>query len=266
MTGTVRLSGRVTTATCISIFVTCSSAEAQHDPVSELILAQIGSSSINCGRFKYQQHIPSSRGRPTPAEQTALEVCINEAWQSRNPFSSRWKASGVTRTSRAALWVMRRGRSCASGMTVLHVAGPDVPGGLLSERVQLHRPTRASIHSWTVFENEQAAQQTDAPDEVRVRQTAWPLQVIRTFRRPRQTMGLEQTLEAIREHYLAGYRKAVAEYRQQFTPCAPEVLLELGGDSPLVYRYYRRADTACHRLRLRHIDAALATPHLGRST
>jgi hypothetical protein len=52
-------------------------------------------------------------------------------------------------------------------------------------------------------------------------------------------VGLETVLEQVREHYLAAYRRAIARYRKRFERSAAEVLLEVGRDSPLVYRYYR---------------------------
>ena len=52
-------------------------------------------------------------------------------------------------------------------------------------------------------------------------------------------MELDQILAKVRDHYLAGYRQAIASYRERFTPGGPEVLLEIERDTPLVYRYYR---------------------------
>ena len=51
-------------------------------------------------------------------------------------------------------------------------------------------------------------------------------------------MELEEILDKVREHYLAEYRRAIASYRERFTPGGPEVLLEIERDTLLVYRYY----------------------------
>lgn len=56
-------------------------------------------------------------------------------------------------------------------------------------------------------------------------------------------MDLGEILENVRDHYLGKYRAAISTYRERFDPSATEVLLELSGDAPLVYRYYR-ADLA----------------------
>jgi len=53
------------------------------------------------------------------------------------------------------------------------------------------------------------------------------------------SVTLEDVLEAVRDHYIALYREAIASYRQKFTPSAAEVLLETEGERPLVYRLYR---------------------------
>lgn len=56
---------------------------------------------------------------------------------------------------------------------------------------------------------------------------------------PSNPTELEAVLEQVREHYLATYRRAIARYRKRFERSAAEVLLEVGRDTPLVYRYYR---------------------------
>jgi len=56
-------------------------------------------------------------------------------------------------------------------------------------------------------------------------------------------VDLGEILNAVREHYLGKYRAAISRYRERFDPSAAEVLFELSGDAPLVYRYYR-ADLA----------------------
>ena len=52
-------------------------------------------------------------------------------------------------------------------------------------------------------------------------------------------MEIEQLLNSIRDHYLETYRKEIALYKENFTPGAPEVLLETGSDRDYVYRLYR---------------------------
>jgi hypothetical protein len=52
-------------------------------------------------------------------------------------------------------------------------------------------------------------------------------------------MILQQIFEAVRRHYLAGFRQVMAEYRERGMPGRPEVLLELGAEGPDAYRYYR---------------------------
>jgi hypothetical protein len=50
---------------------------------------------------------------------------------------------------------------------------------------------------------------------------------------------LNELLDAVRAHYLARYRKSITSYRTRFERSGVEVLLEMGGERPLVYRYYR---------------------------
>jgi hypothetical protein len=51
-------------------------------------------------------------------------------------------------------------------------------------------------------------------------------------------MILEEIFEAVRNHYVSGYREVLAESRQE-APGVPEVLLEIEGEGPEIYRYYR---------------------------
>lgn len=50
---------------------------------------------------------------------------------------------------------------------------------------------------------------------------------------------LNELLDAIRSHYLSKYRESIQSYRTQFERSGVEVLLEMRGEKPLVYRYYR---------------------------
>ncbi len=53
-------------------------------------------------------------------------------------------------------------------------------------------------------------------------------------------MEFYSVLEAGRSHYLQQYRAAVARYREEFTPSAPEVTIErTGSNEPRPYSYYR---------------------------
>jgi hypothetical protein len=52
-------------------------------------------------------------------------------------------------------------------------------------------------------------------------------------------MTLQEIFEAVRDHYLAGYREVLAGYREERTPGVPEVLFVLEGEEPEIYRHYR---------------------------
>nr|WP_298146887.1 hypothetical protein [uncultured Pseudomonas sp.] len=53
--------------------------------------------------------------------------------------------------------------------------------------------------------------------------------------------NIDLVLDHARDHYLTGYTQRIAEYKKEFNPSSPEVLLEIGGreDQPLPYRLYR---------------------------
>jgi len=50
---------------------------------------------------------------------------------------------------------------------------------------------------------------------------------------------LNEVLDATRSHYLSKYRSSIRSYRTKFERSGVEVLLEMGGEKPLVYCYYR---------------------------
>jgi hypothetical protein len=53
-------------------------------------------------------------------------------------------------------------------------------------------------------------------------------------------MDFFAVMAAARDHYLRIYRDAIAKYRVQFTPSAPEVMIEpTASATPTPYRYYR---------------------------
>ena len=53
--------------------------------------------------------------------------------------------------------------------------------------------------------------------------------------------NIDLVLDHVRDHYLTGYIQRIAEYKKEFDPSSPEVLLEVGGreDQHLPYRLYR---------------------------